>query len=105
VTATFEFDGLGLDARGRLANGRWSLCLGAGINGHLMPDWLELARRVVNKSNGTAFDLGAAAQAWPETCMFRCGCRTEENDILRMRGPHRVDRSAIDPSGPDARKE
>jgi hypothetical protein len=56
VTATFEMDGLSVDAWGRLANGRWCLCLGAGINGHLMPDWPELTRRVVNESNGTAFD-------------------------------------------------
>jgi hypothetical protein len=50
VTATLEFDGLSVDWWRRLANGRWSLCLGAGINGQLMPDWLDLTRRVVNQT-------------------------------------------------------
>lgn len=56
MTATFELDGLSVGAQKRLANGRWSLCLGAGINGPLMPDWVELTRRVVNQSNGMALD-------------------------------------------------
>src|SRR3984893_16039297 len=50
VTAPLELDGLSVDWWRRLANGRWSLCLGAGINGQLMPDWLDLTRRVVNQT-------------------------------------------------------
>jgi hypothetical protein len=52
MTATLEFDGLSADGWRRLANARWSLCLGAGINGKLMPDWLDLTRRLVNECNG-----------------------------------------------------
>jgi hypothetical protein len=56
VTATFEIDGLSRESWKRLTNGRWTLCIGAGINGKLLPDWLELARQIVNKANGKDLD-------------------------------------------------
>ncbi len=37
-------------ARGKLSSGRWVLCVGAGISRGHVPTWMELARRVINRT-------------------------------------------------------
>ncbi|KOE09852.1 hypothetical protein ACS89_16845 [Vibrio parahaemolyticus] len=64
-----SIDSLSIKAKGQIASGKWSLCIGAGVSRGLVPTWDELARRVVNNafsSNYTyeEFHQKLGAQGW-----------------------------------------
>lgn len=53
---TRAFDALDPRYRGVFIGRQYTICLGAGISVGLVPNWLELARRVVNETFGTTYD-------------------------------------------------
>ena len=55
---TRAFDALDNKYRGVLSGQRYTICLGAGISIGLIPNWFELARRVVNAAFSTTYDPG-----------------------------------------------
>src|SRR5689334_9062993 len=61
-------------ARGHLGYHRWTLCLGAGATSQVVPNWMELTRRVTNsifnttytfaQFKGLVFDTGWGLDSW-----------------------------------------
>lgn len=99
------FDALDTKYGGIIGNNSWSLCIGAGISFGMVPTWIELARRVFNKTYGLMYDIndfkslvdntGFSLDSWFQNCLnyvvesgkpedFFYNCLKEElyNDIL-----------------------
>lgn len=65
--------------RGFLGRSRWSLCIGAGISAGIIPTWLELTRRIYNRTFDAAFDENKFKQmvsesswsldSWLQSCL------------------------------------
>lgn len=83
MTASFSIDGLSVRSRGQLISHRpWTLCLGAGINGRLVPTWQELARRLFVRyfeAEVTSEQFGALVEkskwsldSWIQTALNKC---------------------------------
>jgi hypothetical protein len=97
MTARFDFvptDSLG---RGRLTRRQWTLCLGAGVNGPLMPTWEQLACKLTNKFHDPPLTLdhfrtlymgsGWSLEAWIQQALnqhiARSGSVRDFTEILR----------------------
>ncbi len=70
MTATFEFCPADNIGRSRLTRSRrpWTLCLGAGINRNVMPDWQELARAVTNRASGLTLNTNEFRNIHERSC-------------------------------------
>lgn len=65
--------------RGFVGRSRWSLCVGAGISAGIIPTWLELTRRIYNRTFNTDFDENKFQQlvnesswsldSWLQSCL------------------------------------
>lgn len=73
------FDALDPKFGGIIGNNSWSLCIGAGISFGMVPTWMELARRVFNRTYGVLYDTkkfkklvevtGFSLDSWFQNCL------------------------------------
>lgn len=83
--------------RGFVGRSRWSLCIGAGVSAGIIPTWLELTRRVYNRTFNTDFDENKfkclvtesswSLDGWLQSCLNRYSQedKTQEGFALLIR--------------------
>src|SRR5262245_54580370 len=67
MTARYEFSPLDNAGIRRLSGKHWTLCLGAGINGPLMPNWERLAHTLTNSVCGSKLTDTQFHKVWMDS--------------------------------------